>query len=337
MRKPIRHNQNLTSEEWSKHLEDLRALSVLANQATEYVYNKNKTEGKTGVIKPDLIPLEKRGSLAGEGKKSKESPKKSDSPKKLQQDVSKVDNLERITKELTTKTSPEKSKVSKDTDKFIKSEQLSTAAKQTGTGATTTASTSAADNAISSSPKSHQSPSKTRTKPTDIKKPGAVNTGRLKTTTAAAIAEPSELEKLAAVRAAEKSKSPTSKVNDKTETKSTAFKSNEETTTSTSKDIENTSVNLEENKQIISTSTATVLAAATSTTSTNKNTLASAAPAASPSAPSAVKDNAKRPSLKRHKDSLTECKPLNVLVYAETTTAKESAVNTLKEILADNT
>ncbi|TMW51845.1 hypothetical protein DOY81_003090 [Sarcophaga bullata] len=64
---------------------------------------------------------------------------------------------------------------------------------------------------------------------------------------------------------------------------------------------------------------------------------AAAAAATVPTATSVVKDNAKRPSLKRHKDSLTECKPLNVLVYAETSTARESAVNTLKEILADNT
>lgn len=29
---------------------------MLANQATEFEYNKNRTEGKTGVVKPDLIP-----------------------------------------------------------------------------------------------------------------------------------------------------------------------------------------------------------------------------------------------------------------------------------------
>lgn len=60
------------------------------------------------------------------------------------------------------------------------------------------------------------------------------------------------------------------------------------------------------------------------------------APLASP-VPSAVKDTSKRPSLKRHKDSIKECKPLNVLVYAETATARESAINILKEVLAENT
>ncbi|GBP01369.1 hypothetical protein EVAR_73538_1 [Eumeta japonica] len=69
----------------------------------------------------------------------------------------------------------------------------------------------------------------------------------------------------------------------------------------------------------------------------DSNSKNAATPSSASSATSAIKDGAKRPSLKRHKDSLRECKPLNVLVYAETATSKESAVNTLKEILADNT
>ncbi|XP_037948879.1 biotin--protein ligase isoform X2 [Teleopsis dalmanni] len=52
--------QQLNAKEWQKHLDDLRALSILANQATEFEYKKNLTEGKTGVIKPDLIPTEQK-------------------------------------------------------------------------------------------------------------------------------------------------------------------------------------------------------------------------------------------------------------------------------------
>ncbi|KAL5274470.1 HLCS family protein [Megaselia abdita] len=51
-----RIKSNLTNSEWKKHIESLRGLSILANQASEYEYNKNRTEGKTGIIKPDLIP-----------------------------------------------------------------------------------------------------------------------------------------------------------------------------------------------------------------------------------------------------------------------------------------
>lgn len=45
----------LNKVQWERHLEDLKQLCILANQATEFEYNKNKTEGKTGVVKPDLI------------------------------------------------------------------------------------------------------------------------------------------------------------------------------------------------------------------------------------------------------------------------------------------
>lgn len=348
----------MKAEEWSKHLEDLRAISVLANQATEYVYNKNKTEGKTGVIKPDLIPQEKRASA--EAKKSKESPKKTtespkktttESPKKsILVDVKKPENLEHLTKELATKSSPEKSKLTKETEKLIKTEQITSqsAAKVAGNkdGAITTATTSnakAAENAISTSPKSHGSPSKTRAKPTEIKKPAIIDTGRFKAsklieaittpTTPPAETATSELEKLAAAKLAEKSKSK-SPISPKVVDDKTVAKAKEENiTASTSKEPEKPNEKFEPQVK----QPEVKITPEKTETKTAATAAATAAGASSSSAPSAVKDNAKRPSLKRHKDSLAECKPLNVLVYAETVTAKESAVNTLKEILADNT
>ncbi|CRK91616.1 CLUMA_CG005270, isoform A [Clunio marinus] len=44
-----------TEEEWEIHLDGLRSLSRLASQATEYEQKKNLTEGKTGIVQPDLI------------------------------------------------------------------------------------------------------------------------------------------------------------------------------------------------------------------------------------------------------------------------------------------
>lgn len=41
--------------QWEKHINELKKLSIFASQAAEYEYNKNKTEGKTGIVKPDLI------------------------------------------------------------------------------------------------------------------------------------------------------------------------------------------------------------------------------------------------------------------------------------------
>jgi len=60
LKKPSRVQSLISKEEWEKHLEGLRAISVLASQANEFQYNKNRTEGKTGVIKPDLIPLDQK-------------------------------------------------------------------------------------------------------------------------------------------------------------------------------------------------------------------------------------------------------------------------------------
>lgn len=45
---------------WEKHINELKKLSIFASQAAEYEYKKNKTEGKTGIVKPDLIPSTKK-------------------------------------------------------------------------------------------------------------------------------------------------------------------------------------------------------------------------------------------------------------------------------------
>lgn len=47
--------ENPSSAEWEKHIESIKNLSVLANKASEYEIKKNLTEGKTGIVQPDLI------------------------------------------------------------------------------------------------------------------------------------------------------------------------------------------------------------------------------------------------------------------------------------------
>lgn len=59
-----RTKPHLTKSEWEKHIESLRAMSILANQASEYEYNKQRTEGKTGIVKPDLIPFKSTENLS---------------------------------------------------------------------------------------------------------------------------------------------------------------------------------------------------------------------------------------------------------------------------------
>ena len=46
----------LNTDQWEKHINGLRDFGILASQASEYEHNKNRTEGKTGIVKPDLIP-----------------------------------------------------------------------------------------------------------------------------------------------------------------------------------------------------------------------------------------------------------------------------------------
>lgn len=47
---------------WEKHINELKRLSIFASQAAEFVYKKNKTEGKTGIQKPDLIQSTKKSA-----------------------------------------------------------------------------------------------------------------------------------------------------------------------------------------------------------------------------------------------------------------------------------
>lgn len=54
-RKDLGHRDILSAEDWEKHVERIRKMSMLANQAVEFEFKKNLTEGKTGIVQPDLI------------------------------------------------------------------------------------------------------------------------------------------------------------------------------------------------------------------------------------------------------------------------------------------
>ncbi|XP_073839153.1 holocarboxylase synthetase-like protein isoform X2 [Musca autumnalis] len=381
LRKPARSMEECKPDEWSKHLDDLRAVSVLANQAIEYASNKTKTEHKTSSsasagnspIKPDLIPQEKRTESGI--KNDKESPKK---PQATSADSKKLDaGAEKVKQDIKPRTemvdggANKENLPSKDaSEKLIKAEQ----AKQ---NETTTSSPKVVDPQLakksSETLEKAASPSKLRAKPTEIKKPGVTDAGRFKTakTSSEALIEAeskksSELEKIAASERS-KSKSPTKpeeKVSEKKPSSTKEVKQSQKIDhiESPQKHAEKSSEIPKDggskqmstpNKSESTKATAslpkvdiptTTISATTSDQTQQKsiNTIAAATPslpstATAIASASPIKDNAKRPSLKRHKDSIKECKPLNVLVYAETATARESAINILKEILAENT
>lgn len=204
LRKPTRTISKMQPIEWSKHLEDLKSLSVLANQATEYAYNKHRTEAKTGIIKPDLIPQEKR---AAKESKPRESPNKISKAEGNEKFEKKSEELRNYLKEdIQLEEHRRKSQL-------IKAEEVKTAdtsiIEPNLIGATPEASKEAeifirpeAENlenqiknfdgpvivpkamptnqSADSSTILIKSPSKTRAKPTEIKKPGTVGGQRLK-------------------------------------------------------------------------------------------------------------------------------------------------------------
>lgn len=54
-RKELEHRDSISAEDWEKHVERIKKMSVLASQAVEFEVKKNLTEGKTGIVQPDLI------------------------------------------------------------------------------------------------------------------------------------------------------------------------------------------------------------------------------------------------------------------------------------------
>lgn len=77
LRKPVRHSElDLSLEDWQRHLEHLRSLSVLAHQATEFESKKSRAEGKTtgdAVVKPDLIPYEQQANFKSSSSQESEA------------------------------------------------------------------------------------------------------------------------------------------------------------------------------------------------------------------------------------------------------------------------
>ncbi|XP_064549702.1 biotin--protein ligase isoform X3 [Drosophila montana] len=55
LKRQSRNAAEISAEGWQKHLEDLRALSVLARQATEFEQQKNRNEFKASIPKQDLL------------------------------------------------------------------------------------------------------------------------------------------------------------------------------------------------------------------------------------------------------------------------------------------
>ncbi|XP_017044233.1 biotin--protein ligase isoform X2 [Drosophila ficusphila] len=266
LKRQSRTSVGLDKDGWRKHLEDLRAVGVLAHQATEFEYQKNRSEGRS---KPDLIAHEHRQAVEPVAKAVavvEPTNKASLSPAKNAENVPKAE----------AKPSPDKNKA-KATP--AKSEAKSTPAKS----------------------ESNATPAKSESKSTKSKEDS-------KSTPTKGDSKPSELEKLAAAQAAQLQKTGKAESVSPIKAAPLAKPSN------LSKVSEPATESAEPKKPSKSFEIAKPLNS----------------PPPSGTAPSA------RPVLQRNKDSLQESKPLNVLVYSDSASARESTLATLQQLLERN-
>ncbi|XP_069968909.1 uncharacterized protein Hcs isoform X2 [Bactrocera oleae] len=320
LRKPVRQCEfDLSNEDWQRHLEHLRALSVLAHQATEFESQKNRTEGKTTddvVVKPDLIPYEQKVIASVANFKSSNS--------RESENVDTTTNAEKSTETAETLTDvktasivkPSKSsmvtKVSIETEKAVKI----------------------------SSPLS-----KMKTKPTEIRKPVAANTSsdgnghdsRFKTTkvtdASASSIETQKSSKSALI-------SPTLPLTDPPITISAAAAII--TTTIARAKMPSNSANQSTDFGKIGTGTVSTssqkqqsIPIETTSLQKNKNSesdLSTSTHASTSYGALSNEDQRKSLSLKRSAISCPS-KPTNVFVYSESASSREGALSTLKHIL----
>ncbi|XP_037897765.1 biotin--protein ligase isoform X2 [Glossina fuscipes] len=370
LRKPTRTISKMQPMEWPKHLEDLKSLSVLANQATEYAYNKHRTEAKTGIIKPDLIPQEKRVAKENKPRESPNKISKVEGNEKLEKKSEELRNY--LKQDIPLEEHERKSQLIKETKGLIKAEEVKTGdtsiTERKPTGAIPKVSIEAENlilpeaedlknqimnlegsiidakatptnqSADSSTTIVIKSPSNIRAKPTEIKKPGTADEQRLKLNKASTdpSKKSSELEKIAAAKVAErsKSKSPVGKDAEKSATGTQVAAKAKTNERAKSKSPERP-ITRKCNENM--TTTISKMALKSEVAPSPPGSLSKSIKTVNiPATPSHIKGTNKRPSVKRLKDNLTECKPPNVLVYAESASTRQSAMGALQDNLAEN-
>lgn len=71
-----RESEALSAGDWQKHVEAIQSLGLLANKASEYEIKKHLTEGKSGIVQPDLISSKNIEESLLNTIKSPDTPKK---------------------------------------------------------------------------------------------------------------------------------------------------------------------------------------------------------------------------------------------------------------------
>ncbi|XP_054733910.1 biotin--protein ligase [Anastrepha obliqua] len=306
LRKPVRHSEQwLNAEEWERHLEDLRALSVLAFQATEFESQKGRGEGKVTsatTVKPDLIPYEQQAAEF-EGEAEASSSRGTETAAAITAGKSSTTSASPKTASTVTLTKP-----TVVTKVPLEAEKTSNPSSPLG---------------------------KMRAKPTEIKKPVAVKSSSGSTEPASeSLKITRQLAQQTDISGVKSSGLASQQFADPPITISAAAAVITTTTARAkmpSKSVETKSSQLEK------------LASATVSTLTQKpNSPASevtpvspklAQPSESGLSASAATSTAKRPSLKRSKTDTRPSKPTNIFVYSESASSREGTLSTLKDIV----
>ncbi|XP_017467645.1 PREDICTED: uncharacterized protein LOC108360017 isoform X2 [Rhagoletis zephyria] len=321
LRKPVRHTeQKLSEEEWQRHLDDLRALSVLAHQATEFESQKGRVEGKVTSavpVKPDLIPYEQQKvALEKEPKAS---------------GTQEVETAAVATAGKSSTTTP--------------STKTASTATPTKSTVCTKVPSETETSAMTSSPLA-----KMRAKPTEVKKPGAAkNTvggttaeSRFKTTK---ISEPLHNTSKSSLT------TETSEVKSLGTTPELRFMDPPITISAAAAVITTTTAHAKMPSSIVESKPSELVKLASAAVSTMKqkspvsevtqrppnvnktNGSGSTTSATTNSTALSGNDATKRPSLKRHKADSRPSKPTNISVYSESASSREGTLTMLKEIL----
>ncbi|KAH8407265.1 hypothetical protein KR222_011794 [Zaprionus bogoriensis] len=269
LKRQSRTAAEMNAESWQKHLKDLRGLSVLAHQATEFELEKKHVEGKTSAPKQDPMPQQRQAEQPqAKAVAVVEPTTKATSPARATEAA--VENLSSKPSEL------EKIAASKVASRQQTAEvQGKHAAKPSETQPTPSKTQPTPTKAQATPIKAQATPTKAQATPTK--------------------AQPTPIKSQPTPTKAQLSPA-------KSQPAPIAVPSSAITTPATSG----------------------------SKSSTPSKTFVAVKPSSPPPAPAASRP---RPILRRNKDSLGESKPLNVLVYSDSATARESVMATLRELL----
>lgn len=275
LKRQSRTAAEMNPESWQKHLKDLRGLSVLAHQATEFELDKKRAERKSSALKHDLMP---QAQAQPQLRQTQEQP-----PSKA---VAVVEPTTKATSPARTSQAAIECVLSKpsELEKIAASKVTARQQQQPAATAVTASKAQAMPVKVPTTPVKAQA--------TPVKAPGTP----VKAQATPVKAQPTPVQ-----------------------------------APSTPVKVQPTPVAA--SPVTLAASTSVPVEPAAKSPSPSKTFVAVKPTSPPPPPPSAASSSRSRPVLRRNKDSLGESKPLNVLVYSDSATARDSTMATLRQLL----